>query len=881
MIPRYFFVVLFFFMTTIGYGQTIISGRIQNMSNLNLQRGVNILIQAKKDSEIVAFAVSKQDGSFSLSVDSSLDSLWLIAKSLTIQKVEIKVSNATQFLEIKVEESELELSEFMLEGVKSPITQKKDTLSYEVDGFISQSDKFLIDVLRRLPGIEVNANGTINYKGEAIQKFYIEGLDLLEGRYNLATQNMPVDAVQSVEILENHQPIKMLDGVNFSSKSSLNIRLKKKNVLIGRGYLGAGFPGIWDAKVAPMIFNNEFQSIVSLGSNNAGITLSDEILDLGANAYQSNSVPINQWFRPSGNRMGSTQDNRFIFNKSVLASVNTIKKKSEDYQIKTAIDYSREDVNNSFLIQKAFFLEDGRLDIRESGLLDEIKDQLSLKVNLTKNSDTDYLYNQFSATYSNSRDRSDIVFQNQELVQEINSPDIFISNTFRKLIKLGSKILDLNSEAYFLTQTPSLLSRPPFLGFNQDSLLQGALSIQRIRFNTYHFDNSLLYNNLRVFNMKGVASLGFLVKNSALKSSTFFGDSPVGFPFQNNLMLSEITGTSSFSIEKNTQKIKTKFSLPLKYMNLQLSDVFENSTLGDVSRLFFEPEVFFGFDILPNLNFRNIISRKVAVGDLYDVYPGQLFVNYQTIQVKDAPVPIVKSNRLSLRQSFKDPLISLFINSTFSLSYVNRNTLMISEVQENGLVLLSAIGRENIEKSFFWNGDASKYFSQVRTTLAIGSTYNKIQREIAVNDVFKNLNFSRLNGFVKAVYRKIGKVNFELKQDFSSIRSKTENSFNNESLISTSSFAFILLPSQNHTAKLIFEYLNINSNAGASSSTVSFLDFNYNYKVPNKRIELSLNGSNLLGQKEWATLTNSSFIFVEEFRTLRPRQLTLRLEYSF
>ncbi|SDD30061.1 hypothetical protein SAMN04488104_102312 [Algoriphagus faecimaris] len=859
--------------------QTILSGKIQNLTNPSIQKGVNVLIQAQKDSEILAFDVSNGDGSFSLTIDSPLDSLWLIAKSLTIETVELRIANTSQVIEIPVEESFLELESFMLEGAKSPISQKKDTLSYDIDGFSDQNDKVLIDVLRKLPGIEVNPNGSINYKGEAIQKFYIEGLDLLEGRYNLATKNMPVDAVKSVEILENHQPVKILDGLEFSSKSSLNVRLKKKNVLIGRGYLGGGFPGIWDVKAAPMIFNDQFQSIVSLGTNNAGKELSDELTDLGNQIATSGNEVVNEWFRPAGFRMGTSQDSRFIFNKSILASVNTLKKNSKDIQVKSAIDYSREDVSNSFLIQRTYYLDEGNVEVSEAGTLDEIRDRLNLKINLTKNAETDYFYNQFDASWVNSRYRSDVIFQNQNLIQDINSPDIILSNSFRKLIKKGEKVLDFNSYAFFLSQTPRLETTPPFLGF-ADSLQTASESLQRVRFNSYHFNNSLSIKNMRLLGLNTTSSFGVLLKNSVLGSATYYRESLIGFPFQNNIRLREASGWALVSAERNTKKSNLKITIPVKFANLQLREVFEEMSIESPNRLFLEPTLFFSWEASPYLSFRNSAARKVTIGDLYDIYPGQIFLNYQTIQVKNAPIPIFKSNRVAFSQSFKDPLISLFANSAFSLAHIKRNVLMKNQVLESGLVQLSSFERENIEKSFSWNGDISKYFPRRKTTVAMGSAYNWIQREIAVNDVFQNLNYKQLNGYLKAVYRKTGKINFELRYDLSLVRSATPNAFDNESIISTPSFSFLLLPNQKQTAKLTFESLSISSNVVESKSTVSFLDFTYNIKFPAKRIEFSVVATNLLGQNEWARISNSSFILVEEFRTLRPRQLMLRVEYA-
>jgi hypothetical protein len=89
-----------------------------------------------------------------------------------------------------------------------------------------------------MPGIEVLPDGKILYQGKAINKYYIEGLDLLEGKYNLANDNLPYQEVSQVQILENHQPIKTLDSLQFSDRTALNIKLKNTYTFTGQARLG-------------------------------------------------------------------------------------------------------------------------------------------------------------------------------------------------------------------------------------------------------------------------------------------------------------------------------------------------------------------------------------------------------------------------------------------------------------------------------------------------------------------------------------------------------------------------------------------------------------------------------------------------------------------
>ncbi len=88
--------------------------------------------------------------------------------------------------------------------------------------FRGKDDHYLVDVLKKLPGIEVSENGTISYRGNSINRFNIEGQDLLGNRYNQATRNLPVDAVAQVQIMENDQPIRALKDNTPSERATLN-----------------------------------------------------------------------------------------------------------------------------------------------------------------------------------------------------------------------------------------------------------------------------------------------------------------------------------------------------------------------------------------------------------------------------------------------------------------------------------------------------------------------------------------------------------------------------------------------------------------------------------------------------------------------------------
>ena len=126
--------------------------------------------------------------------------------------------------------------------------------------------------------------GTIKYQGKTINKFYIEGMDLLGGKYAMASENLSADKVKSVQVYENHQPVKALKNVQFSEQAALNLVLKDdaKNVWQGVVDLAVGYGDDWlrDARWLEMVFGRKKQSISMMKANNTGKDIDHEVTDL-------------------------------------------------------------------------------------------------------------------------------------------------------------------------------------------------------------------------------------------------------------------------------------------------------------------------------------------------------------------------------------------------------------------------------------------------------------------------------------------------------------------------------------------------------------------------------------------------------------------------
>ena len=124
-----------------------------------------------------------------------------------------------------------------------PVTIKGDTLIYNADSFKNGSERKLEDVLKKLPGVEINEDGQIEVEGKAVNKLMVNGKDFFDGDTKLATKNIPSNAVDKVQVLRNYSEVGQLKGVqNNQDNVAINIKLKegKENFWFGDITTGAG-----------------------------------------------------------------------------------------------------------------------------------------------------------------------------------------------------------------------------------------------------------------------------------------------------------------------------------------------------------------------------------------------------------------------------------------------------------------------------------------------------------------------------------------------------------------------------------------------------------------------------------------------------------------
>jgi len=202
----------------------------------------NILAIPKTDNQDIRFAITLDDGSYKLRLVQNLtynitvSYLGYKPQTITVTTTAQNIVKNFILLENPDQLDTVELN------YTPPIIVKKDTIIYNVDKFTTGEERKLRDVLKKLPGVEVDRAGNVTVQGKKITKVLVEDKTFFTGDSKLAINNIPANAVDKIEILDNYNEVAMLKGLQDSDDMAMNIKLKadKKQFAFGDIEVGAG-----------------------------------------------------------------------------------------------------------------------------------------------------------------------------------------------------------------------------------------------------------------------------------------------------------------------------------------------------------------------------------------------------------------------------------------------------------------------------------------------------------------------------------------------------------------------------------------------------------------------------------------------------------------
>ena len=410
--------------------QMRVTGRVIDLQNKPVS---DVIVKMVSGTKTLAFTSSNAKGEYALEVkNASSGEVTLQFTHISYEKESERLTLKERTLKVDMVLTPKAVSLKEVTVKPDPLRQKGDTLSHNLASFLGKGDVTLEDGLKRLPGVDVSQNGGISYMGKPISQFNIEGLDLLGGKYNLATRNIPADYVTNVEIVRNHHSRRVERDVP-SNEVSMNIKLSKKAKLkpFGQEEAGAGYMEDGNERLrvgeqssgirlqallglTGMMFTNKFQTICSVkGGNYKGFARADMYDHFGGSDVSTRATSLFGGFDG-----GAPPQGEYLYQRNGMATLNGIHKLDSATTVKVNADYSYHRATHDIGQSSTYLAGDGSYVTVSEQTSPLSKVHLpKLTMNYLKNADRVYLSETFVLKGKFEQNEGDVL-ANQQLVEQ-------------------------------------------------------------------------------------------------------------------------------------------------------------------------------------------------------------------------------------------------------------------------------------------------------------------------------------------------------------------------------------------------------------------------------------------------------------------------------
>lgn len=730
---RWLYMVLFIgsFANASAQERMVVEGTVFDVENKKTVESANVSLQSKDGKSLYGFALTDAQGKYRIVYHGMQDSLAVFVSGFNVKSQRCFIANVSQTVDFHVEMSNIQIREVVV--VPKAIERRQDTISYNVLKFKDLTDRSIGDVLRKMPGIEVYDNGSIFYNGKAINKFYVEGMDMFDGRYGIATNNIRAEDITNVEVLERHQPVKVLRELDLPDAAALNLRLKQnaKGIWSGNVGLGIGYePVLWDIQGSGMHFSHNFQMINLYKSNNAGYDLANEIVSHYRKKRELE--PLLEIRMPDGPNI---DQQLYLDNRAHLLSTNAIKRLGNVRTLMANAYYFNDNQEKEGHEVSTYYRPDlNPLVITEENLSRLSMNHAGFGLKMETNKDKYYMQESFSFYGKWENGNGHINSGAENVTQKLDSETLHFLNDFRLTKKKGVLVLDFISQSSY-ENVPSVLHVTPLiypeivgeLGKQSTGITQ---QVENSCWSTYNVLESSYISGKWNFYAQAVVDMDW----EKLETELFpMGNRGTALPDMCN-DLSKVY--ANFSVVpgvrfKSGKGWDWKFNIPLGWHGMMV----DRNGMGkneSVKHLYASPSFFLNINLTRKLSWNIGMNYNEHYGTLHDLYQGFIMTDYRTIGNMDDKILYMKEQAYFTSLRYSNILRSLF--ASLNIFYQqSRKNLMQTVNYEGTLSRIQSVYLPNTLKSLHVDGQISKYLSSLHTTLrascAYSHTWSNVMRE--------------------------------------------------------------------------------------------------------------------------------------------------------
>lgn len=708
-----------------SFGQTQLFGVVVNTERKPIE-GASVQLTTRTN-KTIAFSFTDERGRFTLVLKEMRDSICnLNVRHISYQGKILTVEAGTKDIQISLLPKLTTLKEVIVKA--PPLYQKGDTITYSLKAFTSDADLTLRDALKKLPGLDIAENGKIKYQGKEISNFYIEGLDLLGGKYNIATNNIPSSYVSSVQVLNNHSDAK-IDKGTLSDNVALNVRLTKQAKIRPVGSYniigGGGDDAIYQASGSAMVFKPNFQLIGALKAGNITEFSTDNSLDnISKEEVQSlASIVVLE-------RMGASppiKRERYINPEDYFISLGSISKLSETTTLSANLGYglskTRYDYNYNLDFVNGISQS---IIIQQQTSPMESKHTPFLSLDYKNNADKRYFQNKFSIKYNH-----------------LSSKVLDLSLLSKSRAGLGGRYQDIN------------LSDVLSLRWRRGNTQWGVLGLVRYLSTPKSHIEVFKNNEDRIHQLAD--SRQFLSRISLYSSYTFKGNRisfPISIQYQKDNLLTQLTYSSAeerfvndlwgqnlllsctpeyeYTHPLRKYVFRLKLSLLNEYIDYQNTGT--NPLQQKKSSFRLNPSIYLNYKLNAKSDFRVTATYSETEGNLLDLLTSSIQTNTRVARSNSGILTQNQTLQVSADYGFRLPIEMWFLNVGGTYTYQNRN-LISAQIVSSDLLNNITTPHNNVVNMLNIFGALTKQIQGLRTKITLSGAYSHSEQSMVQNDV--------------------------------------------------------------------------------------------------------------------------------------------------
>lgn len=652
--------------------QHTLSGTVRDAETGELLDAANVVVL--RGQRTVAFSISNDEGGFSIPLNVSPDTLILSASMMGYAPFSERIGSRTTF-HIKLVPSPIRLKEVTIRPGR--IWGRSDTIRYDASKFLRENDKTVEDLMKRLPGIQVDDDGNIQYRGKDIGTMYVEGLDLMDSRYKSISRNLSAQSVKEVEVLDNHQRIKSLAGKVPSDMADINIKLKDSfkdkwnfNPKVSAGFSTDNF--LYEADANALQIARKSQSLYALKLSDTGNGITKEA-DKGIDDMLA--LPDYRLLQ-QGTISAPLKERRWLFNDAAVATANRLYRLGEDSRLKINTFYTQDNITQETRSVTSYFNPDDTLMVEENKNINLKGRQLNLSADYEDNAAMHYLRNKLDFHIENNRVNTGIA---------------------------GS---------YNVTQRQK----------DESVTLQDNFSITR-------------FANKSVWQMKSVVGywrhrqqLDFDHYGQPLPLEGFYARAESGWIIRRTKIGQHYTAGAS--IDLNNLKshyrlwVTPAYEYLLRSLQFNLSVPLQTVVFPDDKEMLFLPGLTFRTDYKINYAWNARLSAQYGreLNDMTAFYRQSYFSDYRTKVENETGVPTTGKQLYTLRAEYKNTLQEFFVTADWVASRSRVNHTFEQSIEDN---VFRWIRRyvPHTESSYGVNTVISKGFFDINTKMSFEASY--------------------------------------------------------------------------------------------------------------------------------------------------------------